>query len=174
MVISGPCWLRPKFKWVDCKLENSEMGEFLHGLKLIQSWGSKVIKPLVFSSCRSVPSRLKVTQMLRGSRVSYSAECFSFSSSFHFSDIKDIQLSVGPCSAVFLLLPVHGQTCSVIGFYLLHHKPLRLGSLQPCQISTGFHHPSPLTTLNRAPCCSPYEALAPPFHNEAVKKRGAD
>lgn len=135
--------------------------------------------PFFCTACRTVPlSPLPLTEPPCGLHsVVHNDECVSFASYFHFSDIKDVRLSRGPCSAVFLFLAVHGQTCSVIGFKFLHHERLVLGFLQPCQISTDFHQRASsvfLTTLYRPPCYSPYEALAPPFHNEAVKKRGAD
>lgn len=62
-----------------------------------------------------------------------------FSSSFYSSDIKVMWLSVGPCSAVSPFLAVHGQTCSVIGFWSLHHKRLELGFLQPRQTGKDTH-----------------------------------
>lgn len=73
----------------------------------------------------------------------HNAECSSYASHFHVSDIKDVR----PCSAVFLFLAVHGQTCSVIGFKSLHRKQLEPGFLQspptPRQMSTSFHHLHP-------------------------------
>lgn len=71
--------------------------------------------------------------------VIHNVECLSFASCFHLSDINESLLGVGPCSAVFLFLAVHGQTCSVIGFKFLHHDWLKLGVLQPCQIRKDFH-----------------------------------
>lgn len=105
--------------------------------------------------------------------------CDAFSSSFYFySEIKVTGLSVEPCSAVSPFLAVHGQTCSVIGFWSLHHKRLELGFLHPCQTGKDAHQQGIILSddffFNRIPCCSPHEALAPLLHNEAVKKRSAD
>lgn len=78
-----------------------------------------------------------------------------------------LPISCSPWSNMFSdwILVVTSQT---VGAWL----PLALSDRH--WLPSTRHHLSCLTTLNRAPCYAPYEALAPPFHNEAVKKRGAD
>lgn len=112
---------------------------------------------------QSLPVTDKPSSLRSGT---HNAECSSFASYFHVSDIKDAR----PCSAVFLFLAVHGQTCSVIGFKSLHHKRLELGFLQPPsdQLWLPSSVPSPLLTDYAR-----HEALASLLRNEAAKKKGA-
>ena len=148
--ISGdqrPLLIAHKFKWVNCKgwkQWNEVKVAFLSGLKLIKCWSSEEKKALFFFVHRT-QKRPSIPRRHRQKRcaayiVSYirwmPPLCIIFP---FFPHQRHSAQYIGPCSAVFLFLAVHGQTCSVIGFKFLHHKWLELGFLQPCQISTDFH-----------------------------------